>query len=216
MRNFSLVRERRPTHLDASNRRTPRIPESSVRLPRRLLLALVAAPLAGCAGAAAPTSEPVATQRTIASGGAGFGTITTNPSETAVRYAAAVDREHAMRALVAAYQKLGIDATLVDPPAGRIGNPRFDVRGTLNGKAISAYLSCGETLTANRANTARVSISLVSVVTAEAARSVIATRLESVAVDRAEGNSSDIQPCHTTGVLERDLHNAVGLTLAGR
>jgi hypothetical protein len=186
-----------------------------VRLPRPLLFALVAAPLAGCAGTAAPASEPVASQRTIASDPA-FGIITTNPAETSVRYAAAVDREQAMRALVAAYQKLGIEATLVDPPAGRIGNPRFEVRGTLNGKPVSTYLSCGETLTTNRANTARVSISLVSAVTEQAAQSVIATRLESVAVDRADGNSSDIQPCHTTGVLEKDLHNAVGLALAGR
>lgn len=186
-----------------------------MRLLRPLLFALLAAPLAGCAGTAAPSSEPVASQRTIATDPS-FGTITTNTAETSVRYTAAVGREHAMRALVAAYQKLGIDATLVDPPGGRIGNPRFEVRGSLNGKPISAYLSCGETLTINRANTARVSISLVSAVTAQAAESVIATRLESVAVDRADGNSSDIQPCHTTGVLERDLHNAVGLTLAGR
>ena len=187
-----------------------------MRLPRPLLFALLAAPLAACAGTAPPSSEPVASQRTIASDPSGFGTISTNTAETSVRYAAAVNREHAMRALIAAYEKIGIEATLVDPPAGRIGNPRFEVRGTLNGKPLSTYLSCGETLTVTRANTARVSISLVSAVTAQAAESVIATRLESVAVDRADGNSSDIQPCHTTGVLERDLHNAVGLTLAGR
>lgn len=187
-----------------------------MRLPRPLLFALLAAPLAGCAGTAAPSSEPVTSQRTIATDGTALGILTSNPAETAIRYAVSVDREHAMRALVAAYQKLGIEATLVDPPAGRIGNPRFEVRGTLNGKPVSTYMNCGETLTTSRANTARVSISLVSAVTAQAAQSVIATRLESVAVDRSDGNSSDIQPCHTTGVLERDLHNAVGLTLAGR
>lgn len=167
-------------------------------------------------GTTARSSEPVGSQRTVASDGSVFGTITTDATVTAVRYVSSVNREQAMRALVAAYQKLGIEATLVDPPGGRIGNPRFEVRGRLNGKTISTYLSCGETLTTNRANTARVSISLVSVVTPQTAESVIATRLDSVAVDRADGNSTDIQPCHTTGLLERELHNAAGLALAGR
>lgn len=189
-----------------------------MRLPHSLLFALVAVPLAaGCT--AAPPSEPASTPRIIANDPDGFvvstGTVTTF-TNAAVRATLAAPPEATMRALLAAYEQLGIEVTLIDPPGRRIGNPGFSARGTLNRRALSDYLSCGETLSGVRANTHRVSISLVSTVRPQETSSLVDTRLQASVVDRATGNNTDVQPCHTTGLLEKSLHDAAGIVLVAR
>lgn len=174
-----------------------------MRLPHTLLFALLAAPLAaGCA--AVPPSEPASTPRIIATDPDALvvstGTVTALP-DAPVRATLAASPEASMRALLSAYEQLGIEVTLIDPPRRRIGNPSFSARGMLNRRTLSVYVSCGETLSGISANTHRVSISLVSTVRPQEAASLVDT---------------DVQPCHSTGVLEKSLHDAAGLALLAR
>ena len=114
-----------------------------------------------------------------------------------------------LRALAAAYPTLGIEATLVDPPGGKVGNPRFEVTRTLAGDRLSLLFSCGRTMTGDRADEDRIYISLVSAaVPLDATHTVVETRAEAVARDVRSGNSGATLPCESLGVLERRLNEA--------
>ncbi len=173
-------------------------------------LAAVAAAACGAAGeppAPAPRTIAVAPRGTISDDQV---TVMTNPADGTTSITLPVPADRAIRAVMAGYQKLGIEVTLVDPPARRVGNPQFTATRTFAGQALSRFVSCGETMTRPRANTDRIHISLVSTVRPAAdLTSVVTTRLEAVAVDHQSGNDGATVPCSTTGVLEQRLHEAV-------
>lgn len=178
-------------------------------LLRKLPAILVLVSTVACAAGGAPAPTP----RTILNDPSGevLGTgthITTVPNEGETAEALSMDADAAMQALLAGYAALGIEVTLVDPPNRRLGNPRFVANRTLLGESLRRFLSCGETMTADRAATDRIYLSLVSTVRPlPEGRSEVVTRLESVAVDHRSGNGGSTTPCRTTGALEGRLHS---------
>ena len=178
-------------------------------MKRILPLSLLA--LAACAGGGPPPDGP--TTRTVftnthnvsAAGGDGSDVMTS--SATGVSVTVAMSADSAMRKLAAAYGILHIPATLVDPATGRVGNPHFPARYNLNGEPLSRFVSCGETMTAERADREQVFFSIISHVKPDAGGNVtVETVVDAVAVDRTSGTSNGMIPCATTGTLESRIH----------
>lgn len=186
---------------------------------RRILPLALAALTAACASTGGDT--PPATQRAVytnqeAGSFRDANVMTTSPVEGTTTDDFPGGTDAAIRALSAALAELGIEVTLLDPQARRVGNPRFQAYRTFAGSPISHYLSCGENLSGVSADRDRIWMSLVSTVTpAPDGGSVMSTRLEAVAVDRESGNSGATMPCHSLGVLERRLHRIALLKAGG-
>lgn len=181
------------------------------QLPALLLLVGASA---ACAGGGAPAVAPAISAEPDR---AVFGTgtsLTTTPDEAAVSWSVPGDPNQAMRALVAGYEELGIEVTLIDPPNRRLGNPRFVASRTIAGEPLTSIVSCGETMTSARAARDRIYLSLTSTVTPGASGlNRVVSRLEAVAVDHQSGTSGNTVPCRTTGLLEGRLHKAAVLKL---
>ena len=169
------------------------------------LLALAAA-CASPNGGVAPTNQT--TSQVLISGTAQPTYVNSNaPVESSVNTAFAPDTAMAM--LVAAYAQVGIPVALNDPATRRVGNQRFIVRRSLNREPMSRFVSCGQTMTTNHADTDEINISMVSTVhPAPGGGSTVETLLTATARDRASGNVGDMLPCTTRGVLEGRIHLA--------
>jgi len=115
-------------------------------------------------------------------------------------------RDSVLVALQAIYTKLGVDVTLLNPATGEIGNIKFSKVGRLGDTPLSRYVSCGVTATGVAADTYRVTMSLVSRVTANVAEtgSTVSTQLAAYAQDVGTGTGRI--SCSTTGALESRLN----------
>jgi len=169
------------------------------------LLALAAACASGGTGVA-PSNQT--TTQVLVSGTAQPTYVSTEaPVGAAVTTAFSPDT--AMVMLEAAYGQVGIPVTVRDPATGRVGNTRFLVRRVLLREPMSRFVSCGQTMTTNHADTDEINISIVSTVRrAAGGGSSVETLLTATARDRSSGNVGDMLPCTTRGVLEGRIHRA--------
>jgi hypothetical protein len=111
------------------------------------------------------------------------------------------------RALVAAYTGLGIPANIVDAETGLVAVTESRVRGELAGSRASRFLSCGRTVTGERADEDRVTLTVISRLTPSGtSASRVETRVVATAID-TRGTSAR-QGCTSTGELEARLHRA--------
>ena len=169
---------------------------------RRLLLALAAA-----AACATPPAQTTPTPQTILV--SEDGVLRTNPVEGATIDSLPMPPDPGMRAVLAAYEQVGIAVTLIDPPTKKLGNPSFAATRTLAGDRLSRFVSCGQTRTGVRADESRVFLNIVSSLRATTdGKSLVETRLEASAQDVQSGNTADRMPCASTGVLESRIHAA--------
>lgn len=167
---------------------------------RPLVLAVV-----GCVIGCSTAAQTAPTQRAIFTGD--HGVLMTSAVEGATSDSVAAPPTTVVRALIASYAALGIEATLVDPTGRRVGNPSFSAMRKLAGEPLSTFVKCGSTMTGLHADSDRIEMSMVSAVRpANGTGSEVETRLEAVAINVSGGNSGDRLPCSSTGVLERRLH----------
>ena len=169
-------------------------------------IALVLA-LFGCATASQPIPQP--TEKVLARTNAGeirsyegkqSGTVIVNGSS-----------EEVLEALRSAYGDLGIDVELFDPPHGQVGNRNFTKMYRLAGDRMSHFVGCGITEMGQAADAFRVTMSMVSAVTAAGSGWQIDTRLDAHADDLA--SSKGRIACQSRGTLEEKLNDLVAKQL---
>jgi hypothetical protein len=122
----------------------------------------------------------------------------------------------ALAMLAQVYGDLGVPLSTVSSARGQIGNTHFHVANhQLGGKRLSVIMDCGSQLGIGaRADVFEVSMSVVSVVTAEGDSSVVVTTTVAGQA-RSAGVSSDWVECQTTGYLEKVIDSRLRRGLAG-
>jgi hypothetical protein len=118
----------------------------------------------------------------------------------------------ALAAIEAAYNELGIEVKFRNNATGQMGNKRFSRVRELGGVRLSKYVGCGFAETGPVADYYRVTMSLVSQVTAVGPASRIDTQLTAYAEDL--GSSKGRLSCTTLGALEQRV-NALAVKHAG-
>jgi hypothetical protein len=172
-------------------------------LPRSSSRCFAALLLAACASQ--PGTHPSRTERVIAAS-SDEGTLRSYDAATFQTATSSASRDSVIQALQATYSNLGIEVTLLDPQTGDIGNPKFSRVARLGDVPLSRYVSCGTTATGYAADSYRVTMSLVSRVTANASPggSSVRTQLDAYAQDLGTGNGR--VSCSTTGALETRIN----------
>ena len=118
------------------------------------------------------------------------------------------------RALLKVYAELKLPAEIKDSVKHSVESNMFYRQGTVAGKQISGYLSCGESITGPNADSYRVYMNMWTTVTPSAEdRAVIKTVLLAGAVNVMEGSRQPM-PCESTGRLEVRIHQMVLKQLA--
>lgn len=118
-----------------------------------------------------------------------------------------------MDAAAAVYKDLGVEVKLSDPATGEIGNRRFSLYHRLGGVALDTYLGCGMTTTGSGADSYRITMSLVSYVSAEPSGSTVQTKLEASGEDPS--SSQGQLSCLTTGLLEQKVNDLIAAKVHG-
>jgi hypothetical protein len=107
-------------------------------------------------------------------------------------------------AVLAAYRALGIDVLLQEPSKGQLGNGHFARIGKLAGVQLSEYLDCGgSSFDGPRADSYRVTLSLITTLVPEGSGTSLATELTAEA--RPLSVSGDPVHCVSTQHLEERL-----------
>jgi hypothetical protein len=159
--------------------------------------------LAGCASAP-PATERNQVDKVLVSGDGAIGNLHSyqDPAVTAATYKS--PRTAVVPVLKDAYEELGIPVKVADPISGQVGNNFFVKNWRLGNQSLSHYLLCGNTSTGPVADNYKITMSVLSVVSANGTGSKVNTIVQARA-DDAAGSSGSIQ-CQTTGLLETDLH----------
>lgn len=109
-------------------------------------------------------------------------------------------------ALVGALTDRKVNPTLVDRPAGRIGDTSMVLMRRWNSTPLSAYLSCGSTMTGLRADDERIhAIFLAQLSRLRADTVAIAVHFSGVSTPIASGNGGSMGQCTSTGRAEEEL-----------
>jgi hypothetical protein len=112
-------------------------------------------------------------------------------------------------ALRGAYEELGIKVVVFDSSGvgGRVGNPYFVKTSRLGNTPLSRYLDCGGTITGPAADNYKVTMSVLSVVSASGSGSAVHTRV-SARADNAAASGGSLS-CLPIGTLEAALHRVL-------
>ena len=161
--------------------------------------------LSGCASA--NVTPPSQVDRVIVSSDAG----TIRAQEELPTSATTVKSTPAkvLPALRGAYDELGIKVQIFDSTSsgGRVGNRYFVKSFKLGDTPLSRYLDCGGTITGPAADNYKVTMSVISVVSASDSGSTVHTRVGARA-DDAAGSSGSLS-CRSIGTLEAALHRVL-------
>jgi hypothetical protein len=117
----------------------------------------------------------------------------------------------AYAAITTAYRSLGLEIKTSDPSAHMVGNQHIVVMGTWLGSRLSTYFSCGldPTIGRPRADSYRLTISVVSTLSAKDAKDTRVTTLVSAQANDLATSASAVY-CPSTGKLERTILRAAG------
>jgi hypothetical protein len=126
----------------------------------------------------------------------------------------AASRARTFTAVVDAYRTLKIPLALVDSAGGRVGNWGYRKSGSMAGRQMSAWLSCGESMTGQIADEYRITLWIYTTVAARGADSVTVSSALVAGATSIEGASRQPMPCRSTGRLEARLHSLVDDWLA--
>ena len=115
----------------------------------------------------------------------------------------------AYKALLAVYAELKIPSEVKDSAAGQVATQMFYRQGTLGGRQISTYLSCGDGMTGPNADYYRVYMNIWSTLVPRGDHAaVLRTAYLAGAVNVSEGSRQPM-PCESTGRLEIRIHQMV-------
>jgi hypothetical protein len=198
-----FVSERPDRRRNASRLPICRIMHTSTRT--RSLTALLAL-VGGCASTprAAPDTNPAVL---IDQSGRVY---RTTDSPTAASFATPPDST--FRALVAAYNTLGIEPTLVDPSGRVVARQHLVLRSTFRGKPLSSAFDCGNGQTGPRADQGRITVDVSSRVTSAGSGSAMSTTIDASLVPN-DGVSRDPIRCVSHGGIEESLRKEVSMQL---
>jgi hypothetical protein len=171
-----------------------------------LPLALWSAACASTGSSQLPASAQ--STRTVITDANGLPEGLTSAAPVASRARSGFAVDSTLHLLEMAYTQAHVPVTLVDPEGRRLGNPRLELRGRLNGEALSRLVGCGQSLTTTHADRDQVTFSIVSSVHPVAGGSEVETLLTASAQDRSSGTVGEMINCTTTGVLESRIHQA--------
>ena len=108
------------------------------------------------------------------------------------------------------YEELGIKVQVFDSAGasgGQVGNKYFIKSYKLGDTPLSRYLDCGNTITGPAADNYKVTMSILSMVSPNAAGSSVQTHVSARADDVATGGGS--LSCRSIGTLEAALHRVM-------
>lgn len=113
-----------------------------------------------------------------------------------------------------AYEEMGIAVKVADPVTGQVGNNFFVKHGELGSTPLSRYITCGNTQTGPAADNYKVTLSVVSLVSASGTGSKVNTYVQARA-DNSAGSSGSVK-CESVGTLEAQLHRILLRRLGDR
>jgi hypothetical protein len=159
------------------------------------------------------TSAPLASQQRTAVAVPGYTTqVELDTIARGVKVAAG--RGRVFSAVLQAYRALEIPLPLVDSAGGRVGNWNYRTSRSMAGQRMSAWLSCGESITGSIADEYRLAVWIQTTMVSTGPDST-ALRTALVAGARpVDGASRQPMPCTSTGRLELRLHGLVEQWLA--
>ncbi|HTL06191.1 MAG TPA: hypothetical protein VL241_10615 [Gemmatimonadales bacterium] len=118
-------------------------------------------------------------------------------------------RAQAYRALLAIFAELKLPTDGKDSAATQVDTQLFYRQGSVAGKQISSYLSCGDGITGPNADSYRVYMNITSTIAAAPDnKSILKTVFLAGAVNVTEGSRQPM-PCESTGRLEVRIHQLV-------
>ena len=167
------------------------------------LLAVAAAACASTPNATPDTSPPVLIDPS-------GGVLRTTDAATTASFAAPPDST--FRAVVAAYNALGIEPLTIDPAGRVVGRQRFVLRSRFAGKPLSSFFDCGESQTGPRADQGRITADITSRIVGTGSGSSVATTIDASVVPN-DGVSRDPIRCVSHGGIEENLRRQVSMQL---
>jgi hypothetical protein len=109
-------------------------------------------------------------------------------------------------ALTAALADRKVTPTLIDRPAGRIGDTSLVLMRQWNGTQLSQYLNCGSSMTGQRANEEKVNAVLLAQMSRLRADTVaVSVHFSGISTPVASGNGGSQARCTSTGRSEEEL-----------
>lgn len=160
--------------------------------------------LAGCASGGsqvgdAATPREQTTRLETAEGTSELRAIGSDPRAS---FAMAAPPDRVFGALPVAYQELGLTPTTLNTGSRLIGVENAKVRRNLGGTRLSRYLSCGERMGVQVADSDEIFLTLQTQVAAGEGGSGSTLRTVVQASARATGSGGSLINCATTGALE--------------
>ena len=114
--------------------------------------------------------------------------------------------QEAWRALSGVYAELKIPTEFKDSLGGQLGSDLFYRQGSLGGRQLSSYLSCGDSMTGPNADTYRVYMNIWSTLAPDKEQgTTLRTAFLAGAVNVSEGSRQPM-PCESSGRLEVRIH----------
>ena len=172
---------------------------------------LAALALGGCASGAPRVGDDATPreQTTRLETGEGTSELRAVGSDPRASFALAAPPERVFGALSVAYQELGLTPTTLNTGARLIGVENAKVRRSLGGTRMSRYLSCGERMGVQVADSDEIFLTLQTQVAAAegGAGSTLRTVVQGSA--RATGSGGSLINCATTGALEARIVDLV-------
>jgi hypothetical protein len=170
----------------------------------RLFFPAVFALAAGCATAGGVATSPSATTPAVLTDEHGKVFRTTDaPAATTVN----VGPAEAIKAFAAGYEAAGVTPDVVDPGQRIVARSAISFSRTLKGDRLSEYFDCGDGQFGPRADDGRISASLTTRVSGDAAPVTVTTQVEAY-VQLNEGTSSGKIRCGSRGTLEERIRRA--------
>ena len=124
-------------------------------------------------------------------------------------YPVPFSRAQAYQALLAVFAELKLPTDGKDSAAAQVDTKLFYRQGSVAGKQISSYLSCGDGMTGPNADTYRVYMNITSTLApAPDDKTTLKTIVLAGAVNVTEGSRQPM-PCESTGRLEVRIHQLV-------
>jgi hypothetical protein len=117
-------------------------------------------------------------------------------------------------ALVTALAERKVPPTIQDRAVGRAGDTALVMMRRWNGEAMSRYLTCGTTLTGQRADEERIRAILLAQMSRLTADTIaVAVHFSAQSQPLQSGNSGQASPCTSTGLAEKQLIDDVARRL---
>ncbi|MBC7673258.1 MAG: hypothetical protein H7247_12630 [Polaromonas sp.] len=134
------------------------------------------------------------------------GTYERRPDDNIVIGKVVAPAERVWNALKGAMEARKVPLTIIDRPAGRLGDTSMVLMRRWNGQVLSSLLQCGNSMTGARADEERVRAVLLAQLTKLRADTIaIAVHFSGSSTPVASGNAGSPSVCTSTGRAEADL-----------